>query len=93
MSWPEKPNLKHTARLFCKPASKAYVDNWDAVFGKKKGRKTIDGLAFLKCHPAEGDFWVCTSCKRYLSNDEMDNGPRCPDCDVPHYRRHKDDPI
>ena len=61
MSWPEKPKLKHTARLFCKPASKAYQDGWDAVFGKKGKIPPSDTCERCGCYIARGSV-ACTPC-------------------------------
>lgn len=39
---PTPKGLKHTARLFCHAANKAYCDGWDAVFGKAPSRSDRD---------------------------------------------------
>ncbi len=62
MSWPEKPNLKHTARLFCKPASKAYQDGWDAVFGKRGASQDANACSECKARLLYEGEVLCDEC-------------------------------
>jgi rubrerythrin len=67
-----------TGRIINHPPSEAYAEGWDRVFGKKKERPTVDGMAFIKSHPSGGDFWICTGCHRTFGAEQE---LRCPRCD------------